>query len=467
MTPPTADIVFMTDFGLADDSVAQCKAVMLHILPTARITDLTHNVEPFNIHLAAFLLAGSAPLWPKGTVFAAVVDPEVGTVRRGLALETNTGQYFVGPDNGIFTLVMRNLGVKRAIELTNKDFFRHDCAGRESCPRQEPAVSSTFHGRDIFSPVAAHIAKEPAVFSKLGPAVNKPLLADWPVPSAGNGILTGSVLHVEAPYGNIWTDIPEDIVSSSGLVPGSTITVRAAGKTLETRFARTFGDVPAGQPLAYINSRGLLGLAVNKGDFAALSGLKTGAELSVEISTEALIDMRRVSGGKLFFDIRYATAGNFTGKQVYPSAQCYLRKPAADALLRAAQYAANAPKPFRLCVLDCYRPLSVQRRFWEIMPDTRYVANPAKGSKHNRGMAVDLAACDSKNNWLELPTEFDDFSEHAHRGWAGASQAAQSNSRALEDAMSHAGFSGLPSEWWHFDYPGWETMPVLDTPFAQ
>jgi len=444
-----ADIVFLSDFGLTDDSVALCKAAMLNVFPQARITDMTHNVEPFNIRLASFLLAGQAAMWPRGTVFAAVVDPGVGTARKAIALETETGQFFVGPDNGIFTLPVLRFGLRRAVALENGEFFRQP-------------VSATFHGRDVFSPVAARLAMDDSVFARLGPPV-KPAMSSWKQASFDGREFSGSAVHAEAPYGNIWTDIGEESVARSGLVAGSTVAVTSRGRSLEAVFVRAFGDAGEGAPLAYINSRGLLALAVNRGDFARLSGMKTGDEITIRLPDPALIDMEKAPHGGIVFDIRYAGPDNFTGKTVYPAAKCYLRKPAADALAKAAALAA----PNRLCVLDCYRPLSVQRKFWALVPDERFVADPAKGSRHNRGMAVDAALCDGSGKWLELPTKFDDFSERAARDWSGASPAAATNRKALEDAMRGAGFSGLPSEWWHFDYPGWQSMPVMDIPFSE
>ena len=368
---PVADIVFMSDFGLTDDSVAQCKAVMFQKAPGARITDLTHNIEPFNIHLASFLLADSAKLWPAGTVFAAVVDPGVGTARRSIAIETKSGHYIVGPDNGLFTLPVRQLGLTRAVELSNKSYFR-------------AAVTSTFHGRDVFSPVAAALAADHGVFANLGPEIKDPALLSWTPPSWDGYKLSGATLYVEAPYGNIATDIDEASVRKSGLVFGSTVTIAVAGINLDLPFVHTFGDVPKGAPLAYMNSRGLFSLAVNMGNFASSYGAEEGGTVTVTLSTGAFVDMEQIAAGRIYFDIRYATKNNFTGQQVYPAAHCYLKKPAADGLLKAAQYAANAPTPFKLCVLDCYRPLSVQKRFWSIVPDPRYVADPAKGSRQPR-----------------------------------------------------------------------------------
>jgi len=139
-------IVFMTDFGTANDAVAICKAVMLNIAPDARIMDVTHQVTPYSIEDGARFLAGVTPYYPAGTVFAAVVDPGVGTSRKAVIVKSNKGQLFVLPDNGLITPVIERDGLDSAREITNQNWMI-----------QAP-VSSTFHGRDIFSPVAAHLA---------------------------------------------------------------------------------------------------------------------------------------------------------------------------------------------------------------------------------------------------------------------------------------------------------------------
>ena len=163
-------------------------------------------------------------------------------------------------------------------------------------------------------------------------------------------------------------------------------------------------------------------------------------------------------------DIRYATADNFTKAVVYPAARCLLRPEAAAAL---AQVQADLQtKGLSLKVWDCYRPLSVQKRFWELVPDPRYVADPKKGSRHNRGAAVDLTLADSAGRELEMPTAYDDFSEAAHRSSKAGTPAARANVKILEDAMTARGFKGLPTEWWHFDFSGWEKFPLLDVPLV-
>jgi D-alanyl-D-alanine dipeptidase len=149
-------------------------------------------------------------------------------------------------------------------------------------------------------------------------------------------------------------------------------------------------------------------------------------------------------------DMRYATADNFTKQKVYPAATCKLRRSVAARLAKAAKVLRKQGR--RLLVWDCYRPTSVQEQFWKLVPDERYVANPAKGSRHSRGAAVDLGLVDKDGKPVTLPTAFDDFSEAAHRDKAlKGEQGAEA--RRLEAAMKAAGFVGMPTEWWHFDAP--------------
>jgi beta-N-acetylhexosaminidase/D-alanyl-D-alanine dipeptidase len=166
-------------------------------------------------------------------------------------------------------------------------------------------------------------------------------------------------------------------------------------------------------------------------------------------------------------DIRYATTNNFTGKKVYPSARCFLR---ADVAKRLESVQANLrSQGLGLKIYDCYRPFSVQEAFWAIMPDERYVGKPerkdgaiVKSSRHNRGAAVDVTLVDAKGRELPMPTQYDDFTDKAHRDSRAASAEAQRNSRTLERAMQAQGFEPLPTEWWHFDGPGWQGFEPLD-----
>lgn len=174
----------------------------------------------------------------------------------------------------------------------------------------------------------------------------------------------------------------------------------------------------------------------------------------------------------LVLDIRYATDNNFTGRTVYPSARCYLRSDVAARLLKVQ--AALCARGLGLKVYDCYRPFSVQEDFWRIMPDERYVLEPrreggriVKSSRHNRGAAVDVALVDAQGRELPMPTGYDDFSEKAHRGNPAATAEERRNSDVLERAMAAQGFEPLPTEWWHFDGPGWQGAEPLDLPLPQ
>ena len=181
-------------------------------------------------------------------------------------------------------------------------------------------------------------------------------------------------------------------------------------------------------------------------------------------STEPLADFSRLHPAAIL-DIRYATPDNFTHQAVYPAARCLLRRSVAERLGAAAKDVEK--QGLRLIVYDCYRPLSVQKKFWALVPDERYVADPAKGSRHNRGAAVDVSLADAGGKALAMPSAYDDFTDKAQRDYAGASPEALANRRLLEKTMARHGFTGLPTEWWHFDARGWEKFPILDIPLEK
>lgn len=181
-------------------------------------------------------------------------------------------------------------------------------------------------------------------------------------------------------------------------------------------------------------------------------------------SPPRLVELRLVIP-ELLLDIRYATTNNFTGKVIYPSNRCFLAEPAAWALAQVQQDLQK--QGYQLIVFDGYRPLRVQKIFWRIRPDSRYVGNPAQGSKHNRGYAVDVSLADRQGNSLVMPTGYDDFSEKAAVDYPRVSPVAARHRRILSQAMARHGFAEYAFEWWHFDYPGWEGQPNLDLPFDQ
>lgn len=256
-------IVFMTDFGTVDDSVAICRGVMYSIAPDARIVDLTHQVPPFSIRDGARFLYGATPYYPAGTVFVVVVDPGVGSTRKAVVVKSRRGQYFVLPDNGLMTLVQDRDGIEDAREITNREWMIG------------AALSSTFHGRDIFSPVGAHLARGDD-WTGVGPEfeVSKLVRLDMAVAKLDERGLSGEVIATDGPFGNLVTNISGDDFLKLGYSRGQSAHVTVGSNEMDIPFVRTFSDVPLNKPLLYIDSRGRLGLAVNQASFAATYGVK-------------------------------------------------------------------------------------------------------------------------------------------------------------------------------------------------
>jgi S-adenosylmethionine hydrolase len=252
--PPT--IVFMTDFGVVDDSVALCKGVMYSIAPDVRIVDLTHQVTAFSILDGARFLDGASPYFPAGTIFVVVIDPGVGSTRKAVVVKSKRGQFFVLPDNGLMTLIQNRDGLESVREITNRSWMIGS------------ALSSTFHGRDIFSPVGAHLARGED-WTQVGPEldVNKLVRLDLaPVKFDDHG-LSGEIVARDGAFGNMVTNISADDVLKLGYNFGQTIHVTVGKQDFKLPFVRTFSDVPLNQPLLFIDSRGLFSLAVNQGSF--------------------------------------------------------------------------------------------------------------------------------------------------------------------------------------------------------
>ena len=256
-------IVFMSDFGTVDDSVAICKGVMYSISPEVRIVDLTHEVTPFSILDGARFLYGTTPYYAPGMVFVVVVDPGVGSTRKAVVVKSKRGQYFVLPDNGLMTLVQDRDGIEGAREITNRDWMIG------------AALSSTFHGRDIFSPVGAHLVRGDD-WTGVGPEldVSKLVRLDIAPAKLDERGLSGEVIATDGPFGNLVTNISGDDFLKLGYTRGRTVHITIGKNEMDILFVRTFSDVPLNKPLLYIDSRGHLGLAVNQGSFAASYGIK-------------------------------------------------------------------------------------------------------------------------------------------------------------------------------------------------
>ena len=177
-----------------------------------------------------------------------------------------------------------------------------------------------------------------------------------------------------------------------------------------------------------------------------------------------LVDMEQVNPN-ILLDIRYATPNNFLNEAVYPAARCFVLEPVAirlDSVQRELE-----ARGLGLKIFDGYRPHSVTRKMWQILPDERYVANPEKGSRHNRGAAVDLTLVDSSGVELEMPTEFDDFSENASHSYEQLPDHIKANRNLLKEIMIKYGFMPLETEWWHYDLIGYDRYPILDKSFEE
>jgi S-adenosylmethionine hydrolase len=267
---PAKVIGFMTDFDVKDDAVGICKAVMDGIAPGARVIDITHQSEPYNIAMGARFLAGSAPYFPRDAVFVVVIDPTVGSKRKAIVAKSRVGQYFVLPDNGLLTLVQDRDGIVEAHEITNPAWMIGS------------GISSTFHGRDIFSPAGAHVARGDD-FTQAGPAldVTKLVRLDLKNATVDARGLHGQVIGTDGPFGNLVLNVPGETFAQLGYKIGDPVPVTLAGQAYFFPFVKTFSDVPVGKELFYIDSRGRLSLGINQRNFSTTYKVGEGAELTI------------------------------------------------------------------------------------------------------------------------------------------------------------------------------------------
>jgi S-adenosylmethionine hydrolase len=263
-------VTLLTDFGTADYFVGALKGAVLASNPEARVVDLTHEVPPYDVEAGAFTLRAAFETFPEGTVHVAVVDPGVGSARRGIAVE-GRGHTFVGPDNGLFGHVCERLGPFRVFQLTNRNFFRRE-------------VSPTFHGRDIFAPVAGALSRGVRA-EELGPEVfDFVRLPSAAVEKTADGKLVGSVIHVDR-FGNLVTNITPEELSEESIARGARL--RIGGREVG-RFRRFFAEDAegAGEPFAVWGSAGLLEVAVFRDSAARALGAKRGDKVEVKLSRQ-------------------------------------------------------------------------------------------------------------------------------------------------------------------------------------
>lgn len=266
-------ITFLTDFGLQDDFVGTCHGVIATIAPEARVIDITHGIRPGHVLQGALVLANTLGYMPVG-VHLAVVDPGVGSGRRALALRDGEGRLYVGPDNGLLLVAGDRFGgVAAAHELANADYSLQP-------------VSRTFHGRDLFSPAAAHLAAGVAL-EKLGPPVDPGELVrvELPEPEVGQNRIRAVVLVVDR-FGNVALNLrPEHVERErTALAPGTRVELTCRGERFYAVFARTFADAPHGSLILYEDSYGSLALAVSRGSAAQLLRVEEGGEIVVDLA---------------------------------------------------------------------------------------------------------------------------------------------------------------------------------------
>ncbi|MEX0703362.1 MAG: SAM-dependent chlorinase/fluorinase [Planctomycetales bacterium] len=255
-------IALTTDFGTADSYVAQMKGVILGVAPDARIVDVTHAVPPQDVATAALLLAECAPAFPAGTVHLVVVDPGVGTDRRMVAAEIGDWR-FVAPDNGVLTAVARRHEVRRVVEATVHRWWRAD-------------VSSTFHGRDVMAPIAAHWAAGIDA-AEFGPPIADGLRElSLEEPRRSGAAIIGKVVRCDA-FGNLITNVPGWWLAEDG--PRMFVTV--CGRT-SSGPRRTYAEGAPGELLALVGSHGFIEIAVNQGDARGELGARIGTEVRIE-----------------------------------------------------------------------------------------------------------------------------------------------------------------------------------------
>lgn len=271
-------IVFQTDFGLKDGAVSAMKGVAHGVDASIPLYDLTHEIPAYNIWEGAYRLNQTTVYWPAGTVFVSVVDPGVGTERRPVVAKTRSGHYIVSPDNGTLALIAESPGIE-AVRIIDTEKNR----------RQGSEGSHTFHGRDIFAFTAARLASGAISFEEVGPELKEAIvLISYQRAVIEGDSIKGNIPVLDIQYGNVWTNISDSLLTRAGIKQGDCLAVTISKKsqpifTGTVPFVRTFGDVPEGKLLSYMNSLGNFSLAVNMGSFADSFKVASGAEWSMQL----------------------------------------------------------------------------------------------------------------------------------------------------------------------------------------
>lgn len=271
-------VVFQSDFGQKDAAVSEVKGVIYSVDTSLIISDLTHDIPAYNIWEASYRLFQAAPYWPQGTVFMSVVDPGVGTKRRSVVALTNTGHYFVTPDNGTLTLIDDAFGIK---EIRIIDETKNRLKGSDN--------SHTFFGRDVYGYTAAKLAAGKISFAEVGPILKQPIVKlAYQKPTIEKKILRGTIVVLDTQYGNIWTNINEKLIKEYGIEVNKPYQINIYHHQEQKyskiiSFHNTFGETKKGDDLLYLNSLFNLAIATNQDNFAKLHHLAAGPDWSITI----------------------------------------------------------------------------------------------------------------------------------------------------------------------------------------
>ncbi|MFQ2670920.1 S-adenosyl-l-methionine hydroxide adenosyltransferase family protein [Aeromonas caviae] len=272
-------LVFQTDFGLKDGAVSAMKGVAFGVDRTLPLHDLTHEIPAYNIWEASYRLYQTLQYWPEGTVFVSVVDPGVGTERKSVVLKTRSGHYIVSPDNGTLTLAAEHFGIDTVRQIDEKT---NRLKGSEK--------SYTFHGRDVYAYTGARLASGAISFEQVGPKLPAEVVTIpyQPAVVEQDGTLKGTIPILDVQYGNVWTNIDDSLLTKAGIHKGDNACIRISeGDALKYEgkapYVSSFGDVPEGQPLVYLNSLLQVSVALNMDSFAAKHQVQSGANWQISL----------------------------------------------------------------------------------------------------------------------------------------------------------------------------------------
>lgn len=272
-------LVFQSDFGYVDGAVSAMYGVAYGVDPGLNISNLTHEITPYDIWEASYRLIQTVNYWPAGTVFVSVVDPGVGSARRSIAVRTTAGQYIITPDNGTLTHIKRMTGISEARIID------------ESVNRlQGSSESYTFHGRDVYAFTGARLAAGIIDFAGVGPEVPVETVVELPVVEAelSGDTVSGTIDVLDVRFGSLWTNIPRSLFTKLGVHHGGRVEISIENDTRTLYknilvYAKSFADVYVGEPLVYVNSLDCMAVAINQGSFARAYNIGTGTSWKIRI----------------------------------------------------------------------------------------------------------------------------------------------------------------------------------------